>query len=122
MSDNDVTARANGKSGDKAGDASAKGSVPGVPGVPTHIAIIMDGNGRWAEERGMERIEGHRAGAKTVREITTYCRELGVRYLTLYAFSSENWGRPEPEVGGLMQLLADYLGDERTTLLKNQIE
>ncbi|OGQ22353.1 MAG: di-trans,poly-cis-decaprenylcistransferase [Deltaproteobacteria bacterium RBG_16_71_12] len=90
--------------------------------VPRHVAIIMDGNGRWAEERGLPRLEGHRAGAKAVRDITTYCRELGVRYLTLYAFSSENWGRPETEVAGLMQLLQDYLKDERTTLLKNQIE
>jgi undecaprenyl diphosphate synthase len=92
------------------------------PDPPRHIAIIMDGNGRWAQERGLERLEGHRAGAKTVRDITTYCREIGVRYLTLYAFSSENWGRPETEVGGLMSLLHDYLVDERATLLKNRIE
>jgi undecaprenyl diphosphate synthase len=90
--------------------------------LPRHIAIIMDGNGRWAEERGQPRIEGHRAGAKSVRDITTYCRELGVRYLTLYAFSSENWGRPADEVTGLMRLLSDYLQEERGTLLKNQIE
>ena len=70
----------------------------------------------------MPRLEGHRAGARTVRDITTYCRELGVRYLTLYAFSSENWGRPEDEVNGLMQLLHDYLAEERPTLLKNGIE
>jgi undecaprenyl diphosphate synthase len=93
-----------------------------VSALPKHVAIIMDGNGRWAQERGLDRIEGHRAGAKAVRDITTYCRELGVRYLTLYAFSSENWGRPEDEVSGLMQLLADYLKDERPTLLKNKIE
>jgi undecaprenyl diphosphate synthase len=90
--------------------------------IPKHVAIIMDGNGRWAEERGLERIEGHKAGAKTVREVTTYCRELGVRYLTLYAFSTENWGRPDVEVGGLMQLLHQYLVEERATLLKNDIE
>ncbi len=90
--------------------------------APRHVAIIMDGNGRWAQERGLPRLEGHRAGAKTVRDITTYCRELGVRYLTLYAFSSENWGRPEAEVSGLMSLLQDYLKDERATLLKNRIE
>ena len=89
---------------------------------PKHVAIIMDGNGRWAQERGMARLEGHRAGAKAVRDVTTYCRELGVRYLTLYAFSSENWGRPEDEVGGLMQLLHEYLVEERATLLKNDIE
>lgn len=70
----------------------------------------------------MPRIEGHRVGARTVRDITTYCRELGVRYLTLYAFSSENWGRPEDEVSGLMQLLHDYLVEERPTLLDNNIE
>jgi undecaprenyl diphosphate synthase len=89
---------------------------------PTHIAIIMDGNGRWAQERGMPRIEGHKAGAQSVREIVTYARELGVRYLTLYAFSSENWGRPSDEVSGLMELLAEYLVDERRTMLKNGIE
>ena len=65
--------------------------------LPRHVAIIMDGNGRYAEERGQKRLEGHRAGAKTVREITTYARELGIRYLTLYAFSSENWARPGDE-------------------------
>jgi undecaprenyl diphosphate synthase len=89
---------------------------------PRHVAIIMDGNGRWAEERGLPRLEGHRAGAKVVREITTYCRELGVRYLTLYAFSSENWGRPGTEVEGLMELLRDYLVDEQATLTKNGVE
>jgi undecaprenyl diphosphate synthase len=90
--------------------------------VPAHVAIIMDGNGRWAIERGLPRLEGHRAGAKTVREIVTHAREIGVRFLTLYAFSSENWGRPEPEVGGLMQLLFDYLVEEQPTMLKNGIE
>jgi undecaprenyl diphosphate synthase len=89
---------------------------------PQHVAIIMDGNGRWAQERGAERLEGHRSGAQTVRDIVTYARELGVRYLTLYAFSSENWGRPEPEVEGLMELLYDYLVEEQPTLLKNGIQ
>jgi undecaprenyl diphosphate synthase len=103
-------------------DAVTDAAAHNTAGVPKHVAIIMDGNGRWAEEQGLERLEGHRAGAKVVRDITTYCRELGVRYLTLYAFSSENWGRPETEVGGLMQLLADYLVDERPTLMKNGIE
>ena len=93
-----------------------------APAPPRHIAIIMDGNGRWALERGLARIEGHREGAKAVREIVTYARELGVRYLTLYAFSSENWGRPSTEVSGLMELLAEYLVDERPTLLKNGIQ
>jgi undecaprenyl diphosphate synthase len=90
--------------------------------VPRHVAIIMDGNGRWAEERGLPRLAGHQAGAKSVRDITTYARELGVRYLTLYAFSSENWGRPDGEVSGLMDLLREYLVDERKTLLDNGIE
>jgi undecaprenyl diphosphate synthase len=89
---------------------------------PTHVAIIMDGNGRWARERGRPRLEGHQAGAKTVRDIVTYAREMGVRYLTLYAFSSENWGRPEDEVAGLMALLSDYLVEERSTMLDNAIE
>ncbi len=97
-------------------------TAPTPPKPPQHVAIIMDGNGRWAQERGQARLEGHRAGAKTVREIVTYCRELGVRYLTLYAFSSENWGRPGDEVAGLMELLRTYLVDERPTLLKNSIE
>ena len=82
----------------------------------------MDGNGRWARAHGDERISGHKAGAKTVRDIVTYSRELGIRYLTLYAFSSENWGRPSNEVDGLMALLSEYLVEERTTLLDNDIE
>jgi undecaprenyl diphosphate synthase len=94
---------------------------PTAPKLPTHVAIIMDGNGRWARERGEERIVGHRAGAKAVRDITTYARELGIRYLTLYAFSSENWGRPDGEVSGLMDLLREYLIEEKKTLLDNGI-
>lgn len=90
--------------------------------LPTHVALIMDGNGRWAKEQNRPRLDGHRAGAKTVRDITTYARELGIRYLTLYAFSSENWGRPENEVVGLMKLLSEYLVAERKTLLDNHIE
>jgi undecaprenyl diphosphate synthase len=89
--------------------------------APTHIAIIMDGNGRWATERGEERLVGHRQGAATVRDITTACRELGVKYLTLYSFSSENWSRPADEVDGLMDLLRQYLGEELPTLKKNGI-
>lgn len=90
--------------------------------LPTHVAIIMDGNGRWAQERGLERLEGHRAGARSVRKIVTHAREIGIRYLTLYAFSSENWGRPGNEISGLMDLLAEYLIEEKETMLKNQIE
>jgi undecaprenyl diphosphate synthase len=97
-------------------------SVSPPPGkLPTHVAIIMDGNGRWAKERGMPRIEGHRQGAKTVRDMVTYCREIGIRYLTLYAFSSENWNRPPDEVSGLMDLLYEYLVEEESTLVKNGI-
>ncbi|MDP2345700.1 MAG: isoprenyl transferase [Deltaproteobacteria bacterium] len=92
------------------------------PAPPNHIAIIMDGNGRWAEERGRERLEGHKQGAVTVREITTACRERGVKYLTLYSFSTENWSRPEDEVDGLMDLLRTYLKDELPTLLKNGVK
>lgn len=90
--------------------------------LPRHVAIIMDGNGRWAQERGLERLAGHREGARSVRKIVTHAREIGIRYLTLYAFSSENWGRPGSEISGLMDLLAEYLVEEKETLLKNDIE
>jgi undecaprenyl diphosphate synthase len=86
-----------------------------------HVAIIMDGNGRWAEQRGLSRLAGHKQGAVTVREITTACRERGVKFLTLYSFSTENWSRPSDEVDGLMGLLRDYLKDELPTLKKNGV-
>ncbi len=89
--------------------------------IPKHIAVIMDGNGRWAQARGMPRIEGHRRGATTVRRISEACRELGVSYLTLYCFSNENWKRPQEELSFLMGLLKTYLIQERPTLLKNDI-
>ncbi len=89
--------------------------------LPRHVAIIMDGNGRWAEERGLPRVAGHRAGAETVDRITTACRELGIGYLTLYAFSEQNWARPPEEVGALMQLLLDYVQKERAQILDNNI-
>jgi len=89
--------------------------------IPTHIAIIMDGNGRWAQKRGLPKVMGHRQGAKTVREITTACSEIGVKYLTLYAFSTENWKRPKHEVSALMKLLGIYLKEELKTLMKNEI-
>ena len=88
---------------------------------PEHIAIIMDGNGRWAQGRGMPRIEGHRAGIDSVREITTECARMGVSSLTLYAFSVENWKRPESEVGFLMRLLRLFLVQERATLMENDV-
>ena len=89
--------------------------------LPRHIAIIMDGNGRWAKRRGLPRIEGHRKGADSVRDVTRAARELGVQALTLYAFSSQNWDRPVEEVRMLMALLRDYLVDERAEILDNQI-
>ena len=89
--------------------------------LPRHIAIIMDGNGRWAKRRGLPRIEGHRKGADSVRDITRAARELGIQALTLYAFSSQNWDRPIEEVRMLMALLRDYLVDERAEILDNDI-
>jgi len=89
--------------------------------LPHHVAIIMDGNGRWAKKHGKPRIFGHRTGVKTVREITETAAELGVPYLTLYAFSTENWSRPKWEVSALMQLLVDTLYKELDTLNKNNI-
>lgn len=89
--------------------------------LPRHIAIIMDGNGRWAENRHLPRILGHRRGVETVRKIVTAAREKQIPYLTLYAFSSENWGRPEDEVGALMGLLGHYLSSELKTMLQQDI-
>jgi undecaprenyl diphosphate synthase len=89
--------------------------------IPNHIAIIMDGNGRWAKERGLKRTSGHEEGAKTVRKITSYCAKIGVKYLTLYAFSTENWERPKLEVEFLMKLLEKHLKNELEIYLKNNI-
>ncbi len=89
--------------------------------LPRHIAIIMDGNGRWARLRGLPRIAGHREGIKSVRDIVTCCREIGIKVLTLYAFSAENWKRPELEVNTLMTFLEDYLQKELKTLIDNNI-
>ena len=89
--------------------------------LPQHIAVIMDGNGRWAKEHGKQRIFGHTKGVESVREVTEACAELGVRYLTLYTFSTENWNRPIEEVGGLMTLLGQNLVKELGTMLKNDI-
>ena len=91
------------------------------PHIPRHIAIIMDGNGRWANERGLPRREGHRAGAESIREVMEACKELGVGYLTLYAFSSENWNRPEDEVQALMNLLDRFLDDQAKELHKQNV-
>jgi undecaprenyl diphosphate synthase len=89
--------------------------------LPRHIGIIMDGNGRWAERQGRPRLDGHRIGADSVRDITRAARELGIEALTLYAFSSQNWQRPASEVSGLMELLRDYLVGERAEILDNSI-
>ena len=89
--------------------------------VPSHIAIIMDGNGRWASERGLKRTAGHEEGAKVVRQVTQYCAKIGVEYLTLYAFSTENWSRPKLEVDFLMKLLDKYLKKELSVYLENNI-
>lgn len=89
--------------------------------APQHVAIIMDGNGRWATQRGFPRIEGHRRGVETVRTITLAARDLGVRMLTLYAFSIENWKRPQEEVGALMGLLEYYLKKELETFVRDRV-
>ena len=88
--------------------------------VPRHIAMIMDGNGRWAKRRGHIRLDGHRAGAETVRRVLDYCKKYGVQYLTLYAFSTENWSRPKAEVTGLMKLLAKFLREKERDLIKDE--
>ena len=90
--------------------------------LPRHIAIIMDGNGRWAQEKGQDRLYGHFHGVESVRNIVEGCAELGVEYLTLYAFSTENWDRPQYEVTGLMELLAETIRKETETLNRNNIK
>ena len=89
--------------------------------IPRHIAIIMDGNGRWANTRGLPRGEGHRAGAESVREAVETCRALDVSYLTLYAFSSENWNRPKKEINSLMKLLERFLREKLPEMLKQNV-
>lgn len=89
--------------------------------LPEHIAIIMDGNGRWAKGKGKFRIFGHQNGVRSVREVSEACAELGVKYLTLYAFSTENWNRPKVEVSALMELLVSTIRKETATLMKNNI-
>lgn len=89
--------------------------------LPRHVAIIMDGNGRWAKSRKKPRLYGHKVGADSVRDIVETCREIGIRYLTLYAFSSENWQRPAQEVTGLMSILKRYLEAELPRMQKNDI-
>ena len=99
-------------------DADLKnGKLP----APRHIAIIMDGNGRWAKQRGLPRTAGHAAGGEAFRRIANYCRTLGVKYLTVYAFSTENWKRSEEEVSGIMRLLGKYLQEALTDMEKNKV-
>lgn len=89
--------------------------------VPEHIAIIMDGNGRWAKQRGLPRTAGHAAGAEAFRRIANYCRTLGVKYLTVYAFSTENWKRSQEEISGIMKLLNRYLTEALQDMEKNRV-
>jgi len=90
--------------------------------IPCHIAIIMDGNGRWAEARGLTRLEGHRAGTENLRQIIKGCREKGVKHLTIYAFSTENWRRPKSEVDGLLTILETYLDKELDELCREGVK
>ncbi|MCB0335517.1 MAG: isoprenyl transferase [Bdellovibrionales bacterium] len=92
-----------------------------VAELPKHIAVIMDGNGRWAQSRGLPRIQGHRAGAKTVQNIVEHVRRLGIRYLTLFAFSTENWQRPRDEISGLMKIFEVYLKSELNKMLEQDV-
>ena len=89
--------------------------------LPEHIAVIMDGNGRWAQKKGNQRIFGHKSGVKAVRDAIEGSAELGVKYLTLYAFSTENWNRPKTEVDALMSLLISTINSETDTLIKNNV-
>jgi undecaprenyl diphosphate synthase len=101
--------------------SSSTREIPAVGEVPRHIAIIMDGNGRWAKKRYLPRMAGHKQGVETVREVTRCCAERGVEYLTLFAFSSENWRRPSEEVSGLRQLFMVALEQEAERLHRNQV-
>jgi undecaprenyl diphosphate synthase len=92
--------------------------LPKLESVPRHVAIIMDGNGRWARERGLPRLKGHEQGAESVRAVTEACVELGVEFLTVYAFSTENWKRPRTETDALMILLEHFLAQELPVLMK----
>ena len=99
---------------DKAGEAE-------VAAVPRHIAIILDGNGRWAKKRGLPRTAGHAVGSENFRKIALYCRDIGVDYLTVYAFSTENWKRPETEVNTIMKLLEKYLHEAIDTMERDRM-
>ncbi|MFW6124279.1 MAG: isoprenyl transferase [Acidobacteriota bacterium] len=90
--------------------------------LPQHVAVIMDGNGRWAKKRNLPRVEGHRAGSKAVREVVETCSRIGIKYLTLYAFSKENWKRPKKEIKTLWKLLSDYIKKETNVLVENKFK
>jgi undecaprenyl diphosphate synthase len=113
--------RAEARDDNDAKDALISAKVDTPAKIPAHIAIIMDGNGRWARQRRLPRIEGHRRGVETAREIMAAARELGVRCVTLYAFSAENWHRPAAEVGALMHLLEFFLKREIKSLVKDRV-
>lgn len=100
---------------------SSTQEIPEAQPIPRHIAIIMDGNGRWARERGLPRIKGHEQGAKSVRAVTEACVELGVEFLTVYAFSTENWKRPAEEVAALWSLLEQFIAQETPTMMKHGV-
>lgn len=106
--------------GKKKGGAHTAGQVD-FQRLPRHIAIILDGNGRWAQQRGMPRTAGHKAGAETFRTIATYCRDIGLEYLTVYAFSTENWKRPKDEVDTIMLLLKRYLLEAIDTMERDNV-
>jgi undecaprenyl diphosphate synthase len=95
---------------------------PRITPVPRHVAMIMDGNGRWAKERGLPRLAGHRAGTENIRNIVTACVEQGVEYLTLYAFSTENWNRPSAEVQGLLRIMGEVIERETPELNRNGVQ
>lgn len=100
---------------------SKKNAAGELTGLPRHIAIILDGNGRWAKKRGLPRTAGHVEGSENFRRIATYCKNIGVEYLTVYAFSTENWKRPPEEVGAIMKLLGKYLHEAVDTMAKDHI-
>lgn len=102
-------------------DRAAQAALTSRGKLPVHIAAIMDGNGRWAQQRNRPRVVGHREGVNSVRDITEACAQLGVEYLTLYTFSTENWERPSTEVNALMKLLIHTIEKERQTLLENDV-
>jgi undecaprenyl diphosphate synthase len=101
---------------------SDKKPLKALPFVPSHVAVIMDGNGRWAKSRGLPRLAGHRAGTENLRQVISAAVEFGVRYLTLYAFSTENWGRPQEEVSGLLGILEDVIDRELNELNKQGVQ